>query len=85
VLPFPSARDWAEGPPPGLGAADGALEPVKNGLFFSSKYGSEMAVFNPPHVICFANFKPKEVAMSADRWKVSVRLEVGAPSRRCPE
>lgn len=48
----------------------GALEQVKNGLFFSSKYESEMAVFNPPHVVCFANFKPKEDAMSADRWKV---------------
>jgi hypothetical protein len=29
----------------------GVLEQVKNGLFFSSKYESEMAVFNPPHVI----------------------------------
>jgi hypothetical protein len=51
----------------------GALEQVKNGLFFSSKYESEMAVFNPPHVICFANSKPKEMA----RWRLGHRESLG--------
>lgn len=45
-----------------------ALESVKNGIFFNNKYESKMVVFNPPHVICFANFEPKKSKLSLDRW-----------------
>lgn len=45
-----------------------AIEKIKDGLFFNTKYESEMYVGNCPHVICFANFKPKEDKLSVDRW-----------------
>jgi hypothetical protein len=47
-----------------------ALEQVKDGMFFSGKYESEMVLFNNPHVIVFANFKPDEAKLSIDRWKI---------------
>jgi len=47
-----------------------AIESIKNGIFYNSKYESEMVVFNPPHVICFANFKPDMDKLSGDRWMI---------------
>ena len=48
-----------------------ALEKVKDGCFFASKYESVQVLFNPPHVIVFANSPPDLETMSADRWKVT--------------
>lgn len=47
------------------------IEEVKNGLFFSGKYESDMCVYNPPHVICFANNIPDYDKLSKDRWEVT--------------
>lgn len=47
----------------------GAIEEVKNGIFFSNKYESKMAIFNPPIVIIFANFLPDVTQLSSDRWQ----------------
>jgi len=44
------------------------VEDLKNGRYFSTKYVSEMRVYAPPHVICFANSEPQYSALSADRW-----------------
>lgn len=45
-----------------------AIESVKNGIFFSSKYESGMVMFNSPHVFCFSNFIPDTSSLSEDRW-----------------
>lgn len=47
-----------------------AIESIKNGRFFSSKYESGMCRFNRPHVICFANEPPRVERMSRDRWVI---------------
>lgn len=46
------------------------IEEIKNGMFFNSKYESGMCIYNPPHVIIFANFPPDESKLSADRWHI---------------
>lgn len=48
-----------------------ALESVKDGIFYSSKYESKMCIFNSPHIIVFANFAPNYDAISLDRWIVT--------------
>lgn len=48
-----------------------AIEQIKNGRVFNTKYESCMNIFEPPHVVCFANFKPDMDAMSRDRWRVT--------------
>lgn len=48
-----------------------SLEDIKNGLISNTKYETGTKVFNSPHVICFANFRPKHMyKLSADRWHV---------------
>lgn len=46
------------------------LESIKNGIYFNSKYESDMRVFATPHVVCFANSPPDQSRMSGDRWVV---------------
>lgn len=47
-----------------------ALESIKDGIFFNTKYKSGMCIFDTPHVICFANFEPCINKLSEDRWKI---------------
>ncbi len=45
----------------------GVLEGLKDGRLFSSKYCSAMKRFDPPQVVCFANFPPLDHKWSNDR------------------
>lgn len=49
------------------------IEQLKNGLMMSPKYESVVKVFDPPHIIIFANFEPSRTDrehLSEDRWVV---------------
>lgn len=46
------------------------IEEIKDGLFFSSKYESEMVRYNVPHVVVLANCEPEYDTLSSDRWDV---------------
>lgn len=46
------------------------LEEIKNGQFFSGKYESGMCIYNPPHIIVFANWNPAVHKLSSDRWVI---------------
>lgn len=47
------------------------LEAVKNGMVCNTKYETGVKVFNPPHIIVFANFPPDEPdQLSDDRWNI---------------
>jgi len=46
------------------------IEEVKNGIFYNTKYESGMCVFDSPHVIVFANFRPDIEKLSLDRWNI---------------
>lgn len=48
-----------------------AIEQLKKGFCFSTKYESKMKVYNKPHVIIFANFEPDVSKLSLDRWDVT--------------
>lgn len=45
-----------------------ALESIKNGICFSTKYVSVCKIFPVPHVFVFANWAPDFSKMSDDRW-----------------
>lgn len=47
-----------------------AIEEVKNGIFYNTKYESKMILFNSPHIIIFANFPPDQEKLSKDRWNI---------------
>lgn len=47
-----------------------AIESVKNGFFYSTKYESGQVLFNTPHIIVFSNFAPHLGSLSADRWVI---------------
>ena len=48
------------------------VEEVKDGIFFNTKYESKMCLFNPPHVVMLANFRPDTDKLSADRWRIGM-------------
>lgn len=48
----------------------GAIEKIKDGLFYSGKYEGGMVTMNCPHLICLANCEPPVEKMSEDRWKI---------------
>jgi hypothetical protein len=48
----------------------GALEVVKDGIFYNGKYESGMVMYNIPHVIVLANFPPDQTKLSGDRWVI---------------
>ncbi len=50
-----------------------AIESIKNGLVFNSKYETGAKAFNSPHVFVFANEPPEEELLSNDRWHI-IRL-----------
>lgn len=54
----------------GNGVSYDAIEALKNGMILSTKYEGRMALFNPCHVIVFANERPDETKLSADRWVI---------------
>ncbi len=47
-----------------------SLEAIKDGMIVNTKYETGFKVFNPPHVIVFANFPPDEKQLSRDRWHI---------------
>lgn len=47
-----------------------AVEKIKDGCLFATKYESGMLRFNSPHVIVFTNEWPDLSRLSADRWVV---------------
>lgn len=46
------------------------IEEIKDGLFYNTKYESDMVLFDSPHVIILANFLPDKTALSEDRWHI---------------
>jgi len=48
-----------------------ALEEIKDGIWFNTKYEAKMMMINSPHVIVFANFEPEIEKLSKDRWIVT--------------
>ncbi len=54
-----------------------AMEGIKNGLFFCTKYESDMCVFNSPHVLVFANRSPQMDKLTKNRWKIFEILKSG--------
>lgn len=47
-----------------------AIEQIKNGCIFNSKYETGMLRFDTPHIIVFANEEPEYSKLSRDRWDV---------------
>nr|WAE42279.1 MAG: replication associated protein [Cressdnaviricota sp.] len=45
----------------------GAIETIKDGLFFSGKYESGMVIYDPPHLLVFCNIKPAPGKLSEGR------------------
>jgi len=44
------------------------IEEIKNGMFFNTKYESNMVIFNRPHIFIFSNKKPCMDKLTTDRW-----------------
>lgn len=47
-----------------------AIEHLKNGIIFASKYASSMKFFTPPKIICLSNNLPDINGLSKDRWHI---------------
>lgn len=59
-----------------------SIECLKNGMITNTKYETGTKVFNPPHVIVFANAPPVLSGLSKDRWKVTCLDPIEVIQRR---
>lgn len=48
-----------------------SIENIKNGMITNTKYETGVKMFNPPHVMVFANFPPEMENLSKDRWLIN--------------
>lgn len=55
------------------------LETMKDGIMMSGKYQPIQKVHGSPHVVVFANFRPDESMLSADRWNI---VDMGTKKRK---
>jgi len=46
------------------------IENLKNGQYLSTKYETRQKLFDIPHIIVMANFKPDTTKLSKDRWNI---------------
>lgn len=53
-----------------------AIEKVKNGAVVSTKYTPQQKIFDQPHVLCFANYEPNDLAWSKDRYDIRSTFDV---------
>ena len=55
------------------------IESIKDGIFFSPKYESGSCIYPIPHVLVFANFPPRQSALSSGRWEGAItQIDDGA-------
>lgn len=48
-----------------------AIESIKNGLIYNTKYETGSKIFNSPHIVIFSNEKPiLDKTLSVDRWEI---------------
>lgn len=47
-----------------------AIDSIKSGIIFNSKYKTGQKFINSPHIIVFANCPPDESKLSKDRWNI---------------
>lgn len=47
-----------------------AIEEIKNGIFYNTKYEAKMITYDCPHIVIFANFMPDKSKLSEDRWNI---------------
>lgn len=52
-----------------------AIEKVKDGKVINTKYVPENKIFDPPHVLIFANYEPNEQAWSKDRYDIRTEFD----------
>ena len=53
------------------------IESIKNGYFQSGKYDSRFVSIPTPHLVVFANFRPKTAQLSLDRWDIRSLIKNG--------
>lgn len=53
------------------------LEEIKDGFITSQKYQGRTMVFDNPHLIVFANWRPNTDKLSYDRWNI-IKIDDGA-------
>lgn len=52
-----------------------AIETIKSGIIFNSKYETGMKIINPPHIFVFSNEEPILENLSEDRWNIQ-KIEI---------
>ena len=62
------------------GQSFAGLEAVKNGVFSSTKYESQMVIMPKPHVFIFSNQAPNYSLFTKDRWRVE-KIELTAEEK----
>jgi hypothetical protein len=70
VLDIPRSQNATWSSETGVNQSYVGIEMIKNGVFNSTKYESQMVMMPVPHIFIFANVEPNLQLFTRDRWRI---------------
>jgi hypothetical protein len=70
ILDIPRSQNAQWSSESGASQSYAGIEMIKNGIFNSTRYESQMVMMPVPHMFIFSNVEPNKQLFTRDRWRI---------------